>query len=178
MGRIQALLLALVLGGLGYGLWTLHTLSPLRVNSEKAQQEHLQTQPVGSVTATSAVALPAGSATPAKAVTAPANLQPVTQSREVSDDAPYIPPISAATPAPAYQGDLSDHQAYLAHQSARAAQMKQAYVAAVDKKVERLEALLEKGIRHKLPPQQLQEARDKIQGLRAMQAQLRRELAQ
>ncbi|WP_156158669.1 hypothetical protein [Pseudoalteromonas rubra] len=178
MGRIQALLLALVLGGLGYGLWTLYSLSPLRVTPEQAQQELLQTQPVGSVTATSGMALSAGSATPVKTVTAPVNLQPVAQSQEVSDDAPYIPPISAATPAPAYQGDLSDHQAYLAHQSARSTQMKQAYIAAVDKKVERLEALLEKGIRHNLPPQQLQEARDKIQGLRAMQTQLHRELAQ
>ncbi|RZM78104.1 hypothetical protein C3B51_15640 [Pseudoalteromonas rubra] len=178
MGRVQALLLALVLGGLGYALWTLYTLPSLRVNPEQAQQDRLQTRPVESVTAASDVALPAVNATPPETTVDTPNLSSVAQSQEVGDDAPYIPPISPATPAPAYEGDLSDHQAYLADQSARAAQMKLAYIAAVDKKVERLEALLEKGMRHKLPPQQLQEARDKIQGLRVMQAQLRRELAQ
>ncbi|MCG7536426.1 hypothetical protein [Pseudoalteromonas sp. OOF1S-7] len=177
MGRIQAILLALMLGGLGYALWTLYSLSPLQVSPEQVQHDPQQTKPVEPA-GTASLALSVDSATRPKAVADTPNLQPVVQSQEVGDDAPYVPPIAPATSAPAYQGDLSDHQAYLAHQSARSAQMKQNYIAAVDKKVARLEALLEKGIKHQLPPQQLQEARNKIQGLRSMQAQLRRELAQ
>lgn len=112
-----------------------------------------------------------GTAEMPAAITAP-NEEPV------SESTPYIPPIVSSTPAPAYSGDLSDHQAYLAYQSGEMNRMKQDYIAAVDKKVARLELLLEKGVKHKLPEQQLQEARDKIQGLRAMQKRLRKELAQ
>ncbi|MDK1312991.1 hypothetical protein [Pseudoalteromonas ardens] len=179
MRQIQAIALVLILGGLGYALWVLYSQPPLQLSAGQADHVSTQTAPLAPVKAATDVTLSAINTLPAPTTTADApDLTPVSRLPEVNDEETYIPPISPSVAAPAYHGDLSDHQAYLVHQSAQITQLKQDYIAAVDKKVARLESLLEKGIRHQLPAEQLQEARDKIQGLRAMQAQLRHELAQ
>ncbi|ALU44721.1 hypothetical protein [Pseudoalteromonas rubra] len=178
MRQTQAIALVLLLGGLGYALWVLYSQPHLQLSAGQANHAPTQTAPLAPVKAApdvtlSAINMPA----PTNTADAP-DLTSVSRLPEVNDEEIYIPPISPSVAAPAYHGDLSDHQAYLVHQSAQITQMKQDYIAAVDKKVARLESLLKKGIRHQLPAEQLQEARDKIQGLRAMQAQLRHELAQ
>ncbi|WP_125562443.1 hypothetical protein [Pseudoalteromonas rubra] len=178
MRQTQAVALVLILGGLGYAFWALYSLTPLQLSHEQATPPPSQTNRLAPVKKTIDITLPAISAEPAPVNIAADDVPPVSALPEVIDNEPYVPPISPSSPTPAYHGDLADHQAYLAHQSAQVVQMKQDYIAAVDKKVARLEALLKKGVRHQLPPEQLQEARDKIRGLRAMQAQLRRELAQ
>ncbi|KAF7783752.1 hypothetical protein PRUB_a3599 [Pseudoalteromonas rubra] len=179
MRRTQAIALVLILGGLGYAFWTLYSLPPLQLSKEQANHAPSQTKSLAPVKETADVTLSATSALPAHTDFAEEpDLPPISRLPEINDEEIYFPPISRSATTPAYHGDLSDHQAYLEHQSAQITQMKQDYIAAVDKKVARLESLLEKGMRHKLPAEQLQEARDKIQGLREMQAQLRRELAQ
>ncbi|MEC4090663.1 hypothetical protein [Pseudoalteromonas rubra] len=179
MRRTQAIALVLILGGLGYAFWTLYSLPPLQLSNRQANHAPSQTESVAPVKEATDATLSATTALPASTdIAVEPDLPSASRLPEVNDEEIYIPPISRSATTPAYHGDLSDHQAYLAHQSAQVVQMKQDYIAAVDKKVARLEALLTKGVRHQLPPEQLQEARDKIRGLRAMQAQLRRELAQ
>ncbi|MCO7190300.1 MULTISPECIES: hypothetical protein [unclassified Pseudoalteromonas] len=178
MTRLQAVTLALVLTGLGYALWVLSSLAPLLTAKVHSQRTFTPTEQAGyqhntsTVSETTTISMPLASTAKMPAAVADPSEEPA------PEDAPYIPPIASSTPAPVYSGDLSDHQAYQAYQSGEMDKMKQDYIAAVDKKVARLELLLEKGVRHKLPEQQLQEAREKIQGLRAMQRQLRKELAQ
>ncbi|TMP35587.1 hypothetical protein [Pseudoalteromonas rubra] len=178
MTRLQTVTLAFVLTGLGYALWVLSSLAPLPTAEVHSQRTSAPTEQAGyqhntsTVSETTAISMPLVSTAKMPAAVADPSEEPT------PEDAPYIPPIASSTPARVYSGDLSDHQAYQAYQSDEMDKMKQDYIAAVDKKVARLELLLEKGVRHKLPEQQLQEAREKIQGLRAMQKQLRKELAQ
>ncbi|WP_440055421.1 hypothetical protein ACSLBF_04565 [Pseudoalteromonas sp. T1lg65] len=92
-------------------------------------------------------------------------------------DPEYLPPINQnKQQTEGYQGDLDDHENYQRYQASKEVALKQAYIEAVDGKVEKLEALLKKGIEARLPETQLQEARDKIAGLREMQKQLQNEL--
>ncbi|GEK08403.1 hypothetical protein HUZ36_11940 [Pseudoalteromonas sp. McH1-7] len=90
----------------------------------------------------------------------------------------YLPPINNATKNELqYQGDLTDPEAYQAYLDDKEVQLKQAYIAAVDSKVEQLDALLTRGVQAGLPEAQLQEARDKISALQHMQNTLRKELS-
>ncbi|TMP30324.1 hypothetical protein CWB99_06160 [Pseudoalteromonas rubra] len=178
MTRLQAITLALVLAGLGYALWVLVSLAPLPTADVRSQRTPAPTEQAeyqhdtSTAPATTTISVPLVSTAELPVIVA----DPSEEAEP--EDTPYIPPIAPSISTPTYSGDLSDHQAYQAYQSGEMDKMKQDYIAAVDKKVARLELLLEKGVRHKLPEQQLQEAREKIQGLRAMQKQLRRELAQ
>ncbi|MBQ4838886.1 hypothetical protein [Pseudoalteromonas luteoviolacea] len=90
----------------------------------------------------------------------------------------YIPPIvqSPSQNNTSYSGDLDDHQSYNAYLLEKEHALKHEFIAAVDKKVTRINNLLERGIRANLPEEQLQEARDKIAALKTMKAQLIEEL--
>ncbi|MEJ6474523.1 hypothetical protein [Pseudoalteromonas piscicida] len=107
-----------------------------------------------------------------------------TEKDEVFTQAPiqapkYLPPINQAqNHQQHYQGDLSDTQAYQAYLDEKEKQLKQAYIAAVDIKVERIQALLARGVKEGLPEAQLKEARDKIAALKSMQNQLSSELSE
>ncbi|KZN49221.1 hypothetical protein [Pseudoalteromonas luteoviolacea] len=91
----------------------------------------------------------------------------------------YIPPITHAAKAgsaPRYRGDLSDHENYNDFLLEQEQTIKKDYIAAVDKKVERLSQLLQKGVNVGLPQSQLTEAREKIAALKEMKAHLEKEL--
>ncbi|CAM4359685.1 hypothetical protein [Pseudoalteromonas ostreae] len=86
----------------------------------------------------------------------------------------YLPviaknPISASQ----FQGDLTDHQAYLDFHKQQQTQLEQRFVIAAQQKITNLESLLEKGRQKGLPQQQLQVAIDKITALNDMQAKLK-----
>ncbi|OCQ20401.1 hypothetical protein A7985_15150 [Pseudoalteromonas luteoviolacea] len=91
----------------------------------------------------------------------------------------YIPPIAQKAKtdsAPKYRGDLSDHESYNDFLLEQEQALKKDYIAAVDKKVERLSQLLQKGVNAGLPHSQLNEAREKISALKGMKAYLEKEL--
>ncbi|MCF2857847.1 hypothetical protein L1286_10220 [Pseudoalteromonas sp. SMS1] len=91
----------------------------------------------------------------------------------------YIPPIASKeeTPSqPVYDGDLDDHEAYNEFLLDQEHGLKRDYIAAVDKKVQRLSQLLQKGINAGLPQSQLNEAKEKIAALQVMQQHLEKEL--
>ncbi|TQF69870.1 hypothetical protein [Pseudoalteromonas luteoviolacea] len=91
----------------------------------------------------------------------------------------YIPPIaekSKKTIQPQYSGDFDDYEKYNDFLLEQETSLKRDYVAAVDKKVERLSHLLQKGINAGLPESQLNEAREKIAALRKMKQHLEKEL--
>ncbi|KZN63672.1 hypothetical protein [Pseudoalteromonas luteoviolacea] len=96
-----------------------------------------------------------------------------------SQESIYIPPIARtaiADSAPKYRGDLNDHERYNDFLLEQEQTLKRDYIAAVDKKVERLTQILQKGVNAGLPQSQLTEAREKITALNEMKAQLEKEL--
>ncbi|ESP94929.1 hypothetical protein [Pseudoalteromonas luteoviolacea] len=97
---------------------------------------------------------------------------------DITEGDVYIPPIVQSPPQSntSYSGDLDDHQSYNAYLLAKEHELKHEFIAAVDKKVARINNLLERGIQANLPSEQLQEARDKIAALKTMKAQLIKEL--
>ncbi|KZN38984.1 hypothetical protein N480_12190 [Pseudoalteromonas luteoviolacea S2607] len=96
-----------------------------------------------------------------------------------SQESIYIPPIARTAMAdsvPKYRGDLNDHERYNDFLLEQEQTLKKDYIAAVDKKVERLTQILQKGISAGFPQSQLTEAREKITALKEMKAQLEKEL--
>ena len=88
----------------------------------------------------------------------------------------YIPPIGQSAASPLYQGDLNDHEQYQAYTDARERALKQEFIAAVQTKVEKLEALLERGRAEGISQDELDFAVEKINGLKAMRQKIQQEL--
>lgn len=100
-----------------------------------------------------------------------------------TDASQQLPPITTPSYLPAiaknpisasqFQGDLTDHQAYLDFHKQQQTQLEQRFVIAAQQKITNLESLLEKGRQKGLPQRQLQVAIDKIAALKDMQAKLK-----
>ncbi|NMM41219.1 hypothetical protein [Pseudoalteromonas arctica] len=105
--------------------------------------------------------------TPVKDTDASQQLPPITT--------PSYLPVIAKKPITAnqFQGDLTDHQAYLNFHEQQQTQLEQRFIIAAQQKITNLESLLEKGRQEGLPQQQLQVAIDKIAALKDMQAKLK-----
>ena len=89
----------------------------------------------------------------------------------------YLPPIATRQQSGSnYLGDLADKHAYQAYLDDQEVALKRSYIDAVDTKAATLERLLQRGIKAGLPQPQLQQARDKIAGLKQLQEELKQAL--
>ncbi len=91
----------------------------------------------------------------------------------------YIPPISYRTTEPVrFQGELEDLDAYKTFELNQSDALKLNFIKSSKIKVEQLNTLLLKGESSGLPEEQLQFARDKINGIKTLVLSLEQELNQ